>query len=274
MISNLHHTLCSSFCISQKGGAWIWLQRGGTGGGGIFSLSPPNANAVMSSTADEKDQIFPPGFVSLASGHYHYLTSTGFCVHSNSLGLNDRYTGGILCRSPLRVLKLWSTGLSQATAPPLFVEVWLNNTQPGVSEQSTRDPDITQLINYHAVADLSWGFKQGYSLPVFIDGSVSYRLSLGTEGEDVPGNWIIEFSDPVMGNRWDEEHMSLSVKGRVCENNGIISSQHSRRYMYGMGLQNNAWGNSGACVDSSPPKMSPVECGADAPGIGENNSIS
>ena len=70
----------------------------------------------MSATPEEqaafKDMVFPPGYVSLASGHYTYLEAVDLCVKSGSLGLNDRYTGGILCKAPLRVLKVWSTDLN------------------------------------------------------------------------------------------------------------------------------------------------------------------
>ena len=38
----------------------------GTGGGGVFSLSPPNAQVVMSGQS-LADSIFPPGYVSVAS---------------------------------------------------------------------------------------------------------------------------------------------------------------------------------------------------------------
>jgi len=149
-----------------KGGAWVWLQRGGTGGGGVFSLSPPNAQLVMNSDQPMEDSIFPPGYVSLASGHYTYLKETNLCVSSNAIGLGDRYTNGILCEESLRVLKIWSTNLQASTAPNLKVEVWLNSTL-GISDQSTREPDITQLVNFHVIANLG-ASKQGYSLPVCI----------------------------------------------------------------------------------------------------------
>lgn len=244
-----------------KGGAWVWLQRGGTGGGGVFSLSPPNAQLVMTSDQPMEDSIFPPGYVSLASGHYTYLKETNLCVSSNDIDLGDRYTNGILCEESLRVLKIWSTNLQASTAPNLKVEVWLNSTL-GVSDQ-VLEPDITQLVNFHVIANLG-ASKQGYSLPVFLLSSdVSYHISLDRDNSAIPSDWIIEFSDPVMGNRWGEEFVSLSVEGRVCENGGVVSSQHDRRYTYGLGFSGTAWGNSGACVDSnfnSPPKMDSVDC--------------
>jgi len=166
-----------------KGGAWVWLQRGGTGGGGVFTLSPPNAQVVMSGQS-LADSIFPNGYVSVASAHYTYLKQTNLCVSSNDIGLGDRYTNGILCEESLRVLKIWSTNLQASTAPSLKLEVWLNST--GVSDQS-RAPDITQLVNFHVIANLGGG-KQGYSLPVLLSSSsVSYRISLDRDNSAIPG---------------------------------------------------------------------------------------
>lgn len=44
---------------------------------------------------------------------------------------------------------------------------------------------------------------------------------------NVPANWIIEFSDPVFGNRWQKDEIYLEVAGRNCP--AITSSQHDRR---------------------------------------------
>ena len=259
--------------VNNPAPSWMWLQRGGTGGGGIFSLSPPNAESVMNASSEEQadysfGKMFPPGFVSVASSHYTYLLSTDWCISSSSIGLGQRYTNGILCKRPLRVLKVWSTNLHKSSALSLKVEVWLNNVQPGTLEQDSRAPDITQDVNFHQIADLG-GSKQGYSLPVFILDDVSYRLSLGGEGGNIPGDWVIEFSDAVMGNRWGEEFVNLRVNGRVCENDGVISSQHSRRFMGGAPDQY-SWGNHGACVNTNPPpKMPSVDCNAVAALKGE-----
>ena len=236
-----------------KGGAWIWPQRGRTGGGGVFSLSPPNAAQVMTG-APLPHSIFPIGYVSLASSHYTYLTSTEFCTPSDDMGLGSRYSGGILCKSPLRAVKVWSTNFQKSTAPSLKVEMWLGTDQ-------SVPPDASQMVNFHQIADLGGG-KQGYSLPVLILEDVSYRLSLGDDaGGDIPKSWIIEFSDTVMGNRWEAETLNLTVQGRNCEN-GTVSSQHSRRHMYGLGFEGSAFGSSGACVDSNPPNMPAIDCNA------------
>ena len=49
------------------------------------------------------------------------------CVTADSLGLGARYHWGILCRRPLRALKVYSLDQdvdSQADAPALLLEVW------------------------------------------------------------------------------------------------------------------------------------------------------
>jgi hypothetical protein len=48
--------------------------------------------------------------------------------------------------------------------------------------------------------------------------------------QNVPSDWIIEFSDPVIGNRWQKDEIKLEVAGRNCP--PIVNSQHDRRYIY------------------------------------------
>ena len=43
---------------------------------------------------------------------------------SESLGLAVRYSGGVLCRRALRALRVYTRDLTEATAAPLFVELW------------------------------------------------------------------------------------------------------------------------------------------------------
>lgn len=226
---------------------YLGLQRGGVGGGPVYSLSPPNAAVVMSGSS-LLNSPFPEGIVSLVSSHFTYLSSTRYCQSATY-----KYSNGIFCSSPLRAIKVWSRGLHKSSAPKLKVEVWVNNTQP-------EPADVTQMVPFHQIAELGGG-KQGYSFPVFILEDVSYHVSLGDAGDNIPGDWIIEFSDTVMGNRWEEEFVTLSVQGRSCSG-GIVSSQHSRRYMFGLGFDGAAWGNSGACVDSNPPNKPAVDCNA------------
>ncbi len=66
------------------------------------------------------------------------------------------------------------------------------------------------------------------------------------DGSNVPSDWIIgiicrnsisfsnflsyviEFSDPIFGNRWKRDEIYLIVLGRVCSS--PVHSQHDRRY--------------------------------------------
>lgn len=112
------------------------------------------------------------------------------------------------------------------------------------------------------------GMKQGYSLPVIPQLDVSYQLSLDTGG-DVPQDWIIEFSDPVIGNRYGAEYLTLTIQGRDC--GGIISSQHDRRFMNGLVVDDIAWGQHGACVGPNQPSdMESIDCTSENGGKGKS----
>ena len=92
---------------------------------------------------------------------------------------------------------------------------------------------------------------------------LEYRIALldGKAG-NVPSSWVIEFSDPVFGNRWTADHIHLTVQGRAC-NLKSVSSQHDRRFVwagseyYGY-LTASSWGR-GAC-NSSYPDMPVISC--------------
>ena len=252
-------------------GMWTWLQRGGTGGGGIFSLSPPDALAVMEATPQNQammeDLLFPPGFVSVASSHYTYLLASpgGICVAAASLGpiFASRYDNGILCRVPLRAFRIYTRNLEAATAPSLLIEAWFDSN--GISSQSINQPTASQTVEFHSTGNSSGGMKQGFSVPVIpiIDGAVvSYRLSLSTGGS-IPQDWIVAFSDPVMGNRYGAEYVSITVQGRDCGIDGVVSSQHDRRFLTGLVVDEIAWGNHGACIGpDQPPDMEAISCSA------------
>jgi hypothetical protein len=45
--------------------------------------------------------------------------------------------------------------------------------------------------------------------------------------QNVPKDWIIEFSDIVFGNRFDKDEIKLEVVGRKCKE--IVDSTHDRR---------------------------------------------
>ena len=68
--------------------------------------------------------------------------------------------------------------------------------------------------------------KQGYSATVIPGLDHQYKLFM-TGGGDVPRDWIIEFSDPVFGNRWKRDEINLVVNGRTCPS--PVHSQHDRR---------------------------------------------
>merc|ERR1719261_2344916 len=132
--------------------------------------------------------LFPPGFVSVASGHYTYLLSApnNLCVTAASLGSLEavRYDNGILCKVPLRALKIYSRNLDYATAPSLTVDAWFDGL--GIASQSLNPPTVSQSVNFHATGGSNWPLKQGYSLPVILsEGDVSYRMSLSS-GDDMP----------------------------------------------------------------------------------------
>ena len=50
-------------------------------------------------------------------------------------------------------------------------------------------------------------------MAVLLDDSVTYRVALANGG-DIPDSWVIEFSDPIMGNRFGNERVRLQVQGR------------------------------------------------------------
>lgn len=215
----------------------------------MFALSPPNAQAVMGGDVLDSS-IFPDGYVSLVSHHYTYLLDLpgSVCARSSdiSASLGLLYSNGILCKASLRSLKIYTRDLISETAPNLLVELWYD--KEGVQ---TGPPDASQVIGFHEV-----GWKQGYSLPIIPGIEHSYRLSLTSGSGDIPLDWVVEFSDPVIANRFGSiEYTNLSLNGILCGTNGLVSSQHDRRFIWSgdQYLANAAWGNTGACA---APKVS------------------
>jgi hypothetical protein len=231
---------------SDTSSSWIWFQDGDTNHGGVFTLSPPNAQVVMNG-AVLNNSIFPAGYVSLVSNKYEYLLSLpgNICTGSSDISstIGKLYSNGILCKIPLRSLKIYTRGLNKGTAPNLMAEMWFN--QGGVENQSV-PPDASQLVRFHSL-----GQKQGYSLPVIPGTEHSYRLSLASGSGTIPSDWVVEFSDPVMSNRFGSiEHINLSLNGSLCGLGGLVSNQHDRRFIWSGDsyLQDEAWGNTGACA--------------------------
>jgi len=201
-----------------------WFQWGNNNGA-MFVLGPDdqtNPNGIM----------FPAGYCSLANPYWTYLLSldggkscqTASAV-ATALGADvttwtTRYNSGILCTRPLRRLEIYTLGQSSASAPNIKLELWQNNAK--VSEQ---------IINYFQIGqDSSNTRKQGYSATVVPGVDHEYHLSL-QNGGPIPLEWVIEFSDPVFGNRWSADQIKLVVTGRTCPS--VTTSQHDRKYIWG-----------------------------------------
>lgn len=233
--------------------------------GGIFTLSPEDA-AIVQAGGTIEDAFFPEDFVSLVSNKFSYLLDlpNAACKESTP-DYGERYGHGILCKTPLRALKVYTRGLLAGRAPQLRVEVWYNGD---IIRGQTGSPSASQTIEFHQVGVDYASPKQGYSVPVIPGRDYSYRISL-TNG-DLPDDWVIEFSDPVIGNRWTPDELILSVAGRDCGNNGLITSQHDRKYIWsGDGyLADEAWFHNGACVGSGnqPPDEPTMDCNAEGRG--------
>lgn len=220
--------------------------------GGIISLSPVDADTVMNGRTIQ-DSFFPPGYVSLVSSKFDYLLSMpgNICELSTSIGLGELYDNGILCRAPLRALRVYSKRLLSNVSPPLRVDIF--HRSGGISQQ-TNTADATTYIPYHQTGGDFQSRKQGYAFPVVVGLEHSYRLGIGYSNEDFPLDWVVEYSDTVVGNRWAEEFIYLDLKGqRSCGQNGLLSSHHNRKYIWSGDeyLDENVWGNYGACTNAA-----------------------
>jgi hypothetical protein len=166
---------------------WFQFHAAANNYGGIFTLAPPERNAIDGG-------LFPRGFVALCSQAYAYLLSLdngGTCVTAESLGeaSRTRYDGGILCRRPLRSLRIYSRGLVHATAPRLRVELRQGGERKSVALLAFHQ------IGYDPASGTGGTKKQGYALPVAAgtayEPGPEYVVSL-EDGSDVPDDWIIE----------------------------------------------------------------------------------
>ncbi len=265
--------------FKKAGGRWLWFQSFRRGDhsytqpeGGIFSLSPPNAAIVMNG-GTLVNSLFPIGYVSVVSSKFTYLLDhpNRVCVKSSDISpeMENRYDRGILCKVPLRSLKVYSRNqLTRNNPPDLRVNAWFNGSRNGA-------PNAAQNLRYHQSGPDNIPHKQGYSIPVIPGAENTYRLSL-VNGRNVPNDWVIEFNDPVIGNRWGEEFIRLEVQGRTCANNGLVSSQHDRRFIWSGDefLNSGVWdGNGktihGACVATGgqPPSMPVKSCSSNSRSI-------
>ncbi len=253
---------------SVRGKKWVIFTTHNTQGhqanqnhGGIFTLSPPDADFVMNG-GSLNGSMFPPGFVSVVSSKFDYLLSApnNVCVLSSSLGsdMGAVYDNGILCKVPLRSIKVYSRNLVSSTAPNMLLKAWFGTSSSDVA------PHSSQSIGFHQVGDDNQTSKQGYSFPVVPGSDNTYRISLVGSSQNIPSDWVVEFSDWVMGNRWSIEYVNLELQGRICGDNGLINSHHDRKFIWSGDefLDDSAWGSHGACTSSTsiPDDMPIVNC--------------
>lgn len=188
-----------------------WFQNGNTNQGGVFTLSPPNAQIVMDGGQLENN-FFPPGFVSLASNAFSYLLALPGqpCVLSTT-AYGDRYDGGILCRLPLRALKVYTQGLVSASAPAIQVEAWINGTD------TSQAADSSQSLPFHQIGGDGQTTKQGYSLPVIPGIFNSYRLKLLDGNGDIPSSWVSDCPFTVFNTKCAQFYLiiPLQLGGRI-----------------------------------------------------------
>ncbi|KAK3268715.1 hypothetical protein CYMTET_22797 [Cymbomonas tetramitiformis] len=191
---------------------------------GVFALAPPDA-------ANAEGRIFPTGYQALVGGSKTYLLALDHgatCRTATEVvgeSAAGRYGHGILCRKPVRRLNVWSRAQTSAGAPRLQLEV----LQDGVAV-------ATGLVEYWQIGNDGDTKKQGYPMAVTVtdaeetNSTTVYRLSLEGGGE-IPSDWVIEFSDRIMGHRFGVEFIHLEAAGRECGNK--TSSQHDRRWLDG-----------------------------------------
>jgi hypothetical protein len=229
--------------IASKNVNWI--------AGGMFVLSPDDI-------PNTSDGFFPAGYVSLTSGVFNYLLQLDggkTCINSSSLGLGTRYNNGLLCKKTLRRLNIYSDNNGCADrGTTLKIEVF---------DYATKAKIAQGLMPFQYTT----ARKQGYAIAVVPDLSYEYVISK-MDGSGIPLTWIIEFSDPVIGNRWTPDQIRLKVTGRTCPT--ITTSQHDRRFIWGDSLDNNFLARDrGACTQypdmpavncNTQPKLAPVSC--------------
>ena len=153
----------------------------------------------------------------------------------------------------MRALKVYTRGLSPNNSPDLLVEMWYNK---GGSQIEA--PDTSQIVKFHQTGS-SGSKKQGFSLPVIPSQNHSYRLTVdGVDNNDM----VVEFSDVIVGNRFDVEYINLSLNGFKCGTNGLVSCMHDRSFIWSGDklLANEAWGKSGACASTFPADFDTVDC--------------
>ncbi|CAF3008670.1 unnamed protein product [Rotaria sp. Silwood2] len=222
------------------------LLKWGPNNGAMFTLGPDEEQNLTG------NKLFPAGFCSIAHSYWSYLLALDngtSCFSSNDvarlLGQDTvkfarKYDGGaIFCKRSVRRLEIFSFGQSSTNHRTMQLELW---------QYDNLISSVT--LNFFQIGDR----KQGYSATVIPGLDHKYKLSM-TGGGDVPPDWIIEFSDPIFGNRWKRDEIALFVVGRNCSY--PVHSQHDRRYIWSGDNYLTVKGR-GACT--SFPDMPPVNC--------------
>ena len=219
--------------------------------GGIITLSPPDC-----ASASGAGGFFPAGYCSLVSSNWTYvLDFPGVCARSWQLDnafpgvsasiLSSWYGNGLVCKAPMRSLRIYTNGTN--TIPRLQLEIFEIATNTRIS--------IFMVPFFRIQASI----RQGYAFPVIPDPRYEYRIS--NNGGPIPSWWVVVFSDPVFGNRWAPDYITLTVVGQNC-NRKLVSSQHDRRWLFtdvNNFLNPSVWGR-GACSAKYHADMPSVDC--------------
>jgi hypothetical protein len=227
-----------------------WIDFGGDSGtythGGMLVLSPEDA-------ANPNGVVFPPGFQGVVDGFHSWLLALdggNTCVNSSSLGFYRRWHQGILCKKPLRRLNIYTFDIDRTTAGNLQIDAYQNGNF------------VSRGQMLFSRAYFTDGRMKGYAAPVLAGAEFEYRISF-PNGSGIPEDWVIEFSDPVIGNRWSPDVIKLVVAGRTCP--ALTSSQHDRRWILGSMDSSEFLQRRGRGACSAYPDMPPVLCSAQPP---------
>ena len=222
-----------------------------------MTLSPPDC----ASSAFASKGFFPPGYCSVVSSRWTYLLRFPgqLCSLSSTLNnafrgitnttLSGYYSGGILCRAPLRSIKIYANASALSFAPYLQLQIFDNNNGGALVATYSVPFFSNNLSN-----------RQGYVFPV-IPNMLNYEYKISNFGKPIPSSWVVVFSEPVIGNRWGPEYVTLTVVGQNCYRR-TVSSQHDRRWLYtdvNNFLNPAVWGR-GACSSKFRPDMPTVNC--------------
>ncbi|NKI34183.1 hypothetical protein HFP89_03260 [Wenzhouxiangella sp. XN79A] len=227
--------------VTWSNGRSTWvdfdINNGETNNGGIFTLSPENIEAKANGAVFD---IFPPEFNAVVGGNFNYLLDLPEenCAASGAIGLGGRYDNGILCAAPLTALKVFTRNHAGGD---LVMTVF---------DRQTGNQLAQQTVPHLAITDR----KQGYSVPVISGDRYRYVLTLAS-GQDFAPDWVIDFGDLTVSNRWGIERLHLDVQGRSCS--GTIYSNHDRRFYTSGDFSDAMWGG-GACTGQ--PAMPASDC--------------